>query len=94
MTDYKFPKSFIFGTAVASYQVEGGIYNNDWTHWENKNNSVCVEPCGDACKHYEYLDDDIELLQELGIKLSDFLWSGAEFSQKKMFLMKMRLNIM
>ena len=80
MTDYKFPKSFIFGTAVASYQVEGGIYNNDWTHWENKNNSVCVEPCGDACKHYEYLDDDIELLQELGIKAFRFSieWSRIQ----------------
>ena len=44
MTDLKFPDKFLFGTAVASYQVEGGIYNNDWTIWENKSNSVCVEP--------------------------------------------------
>ena len=51
--DLKFPDKFIFGTAVASYQVEGGIYNNDWTIWENRNNSVCVEPCNEACKHYE-----------------------------------------
>ena len=48
MTDYKFPKDFIFGTAVASYQVEGGIYNNYWTHWENKTNTVCAEPCNDC----------------------------------------------
>ncbi len=83
MTDYKFPKSFIFGTAVASYQVEGGIYNNDWTHWENKNNSVCVEPCGDACKHYEYLDDDIELLQELGIKAFRFSMEWSRIQPEK-----------
>ena len=44
MNELKFPDKFLFGTAVASYQVEGGIYNNDWTIWENKNNSVCVEP--------------------------------------------------
>ena len=43
MSDLKFPDKFIFGTAVASYQVEGGIYNNDWTHWENKDSSVCVD---------------------------------------------------
>ena len=54
MTIKKFPDNFIFGTALASYQVEGGIYNNDWTHWENKDNSVCAEPCNEACKHYEF----------------------------------------
>jgi len=36
MNELKFPNKFLFGTAVASYQVEGGIYNNDWTIWENK----------------------------------------------------------
>ena len=40
-----FPKDFIFGTAVASYQVEGGIYNNDWTIWERNKNSKCEEVC-------------------------------------------------
>ncbi len=80
MNDLKFPKKFLFGTAVASYQVEGGIYNNDWTIWENKSNSVCVEPCNEACKHYELLDQDIELLKELGIKAFRFSieWSRVE----------------
>ncbi|NCW63939.1 MAG: glycosyl hydrolase family protein, partial [Betaproteobacteria bacterium] len=68
MNNLQFPKSFIFGTAVASYQVEGGIYNNDWTHWENKKNSICEEPCNEACKHFELLDDDIQLIKNLGIK--------------------------
>ena len=63
MNDLKFPDTFIFGTAVASYQVEGGIYNNDWTIWENRNNSVCVEPCNEACKHYELIDEDINLVK-------------------------------
>ena len=62
MSKYIFPENFIFGTAVASYQVEGNIYNNDWTHWENKKNSVCYEPCNEACKHYDLLDADIALL--------------------------------
>jgi beta-glucosidase/6-phospho-beta-glucosidase/beta-galactosidase len=48
MTKYNFPSEFIFGRAVASYQVEGGIYNNDWTHWENKPKTVCNEPCNKA----------------------------------------------
>ena len=80
MNELKFPVKFLFGTAVASYQVEGGIYNNDWTIWENKSNSVCVEPCNEACKHYEMLDQDIELLRELGIKAFRFSieWSRIE----------------
>ena len=80
MNELKFPEKFLFGTAVASYQVEGGIYNNDWTIWENKSNSVCVEPCNEACKHYEMLDQDIELLKELGIKAFRFSieWSRIE----------------
>ena len=80
MNELKFPNKFLFGTAVASYQVEGGIYNNDWSIWENKNNSVCVEPCNEACKHYEMLDQDIELLLNLGIKAFRFSieWSRVE----------------
>ena len=80
MSELKFPDKFLFGTAVASYQVEGGIYNNDWTIWENKSNSVCVEPCNEACKHYEMLDQDIDLLVKLGIKAFRFSieWSRVE----------------
>ena len=80
MNDLRFPDHFLFGTAVASYQVEGGIYNNDWTIWENKNNSVCVEPCNEACKHYELVDEDISLLKDLGIRAFRFSieWSRIE----------------
>ena len=94
MTDYKFPKDFIFGTAVASYQVEGGIYNNDWTHWENKIDTVCAEPCNEACKHYEYLEDDIDLLDALGIKAFRFSMEWSRVQQMKIILTKQRLNIM
>ena len=88
MAILNFPKNFLFGTAVASYQVEGGIYNNDWTIWENKPNSVCIEPCNEACKHYEMLDQDIELLKELGIKAFRFSieWSRVEPRRKLRYL--------
>ena len=85
MTNKQFPEKFIFGTALASYQVEGGIYNNDWTHWENKIDSVCAEPCNDACKHYEYYKEDIELLVSLGIRAFRFSieWSRVEPEEGK-----------
>ncbi len=83
MVNIKFPNNFIFGTAVASYQVEGGIYNNDWTAWENNKNSKCEEQCGEACKHYELIDTDINLLKTLGIKAFRFSieWSRVEPSK-------------
>ena len=83
MVTKKFPHNFIFGTAVASYQVEGGIYNNDWTIWENNKNSKCEEQCGEACKHYELIDTDINLLKTLGIKAFRFSieWSRVEPSK-------------
>jgi len=83
MVTKKFPHNFIFGTAVASYQVEGGIYNNDWTIWENNKNSKCEEQCGEACKHYELIDTDLNLLKTLGIKAFRFSieWSRVEPSK-------------
>ncbi len=32
----KFPENFLWGTATAAHQVEGGT-NNDWTQWEKDN---------------------------------------------------------
>ena len=78
-----FPKNFIFGTAVASYQVEGGIYNNDWTKWENNKNSKCEEPCGEACKHYELVNEDINLLKDLGIRAFRFSIEWSRVQPKK-----------
>ena len=85
MDKKKFPKNFIFGTAVASYQVEGGIYNNDWTIWENNKNSKCEELCGEACKHYELVNEDIKLLKNLGIRAFRFSieWSRIQPEKNK-----------
>ena len=83
MDKKKFPKNFIFGTAVASYQVEGGIYNNDWTIWENNKNSKCEELCGEACKHYELVNEDIKLLKNLGIRAFRFSIEWSRIQPKK-----------
>ncbi len=34
MTTYHFPKGFLWGTATASYQVEGNNTNSQWWKWE------------------------------------------------------------
>jgi beta-glucosidase len=33
---YRFPRSFLWGTATSSHQVEGGNTNNNWYAWENE----------------------------------------------------------
>ena len=31
-----FPEGFLWGTATAAHQVEGGNWNNDWWAWEHE----------------------------------------------------------
>jgi beta-glucosidase len=58
-----FPKGFFWGAATASYQVEGGIDNNDWARAARENR---VPACGRACDHYNRYESDFDLLVSLG----------------------------
>lgn len=59
----KFPEGFFWGAATASFQVEGGIDNNDWAMaaYEGR-----VPACGDACDHFNRYEADFDLAKELG----------------------------
>jgi beta-glucosidase len=37
---FHFPKGFLWGTATASHQVEGGNTNNNWYQWEQQGHTV------------------------------------------------------
>lgn len=75
-----FPEDFIWGTASAAHQVEGGNWNNDWWMWEHNPRSPCREPSGDAIDHYHRYPDDIALLADLGFGAYRFSveWSRIE----------------
>ncbi len=75
-----FPDRFIWGTATAAHQVEGGNYNNDWWAWEHNPESGCVEPSGDACNHWALYEQDIDLLKSFGFNAYRFSveWSRIE----------------
>jgi beta-glucosidase len=62
----RFPEGFLWGTATAAHQVEGGNWNNDWWAWEHTPGSPCVEPSGDACDHWHRWPEDVRLLAGLG----------------------------
>lgn len=73
MTQLVFPKSFIFGTATASYQIEGawnkdGKGENIWDRFSHQPGNVLNGDTGDvACDHYHRYEEDIQLMKELGI---------------------------
>jgi beta-glucosidase len=75
-----FPPQFLWGTATAAHQVEGGNWNNDWWAWEHTPGSPCQEPSGDACDHYHRYPADLDLLAGLGFKAYRFSleWSRIE----------------
>jgi beta-glucosidase len=61
--NYTFPEKFYWGAASASYQVEGGIYNVDWTVGAEQ---VKVPPADDRVDHYNKYERDFEIARELG----------------------------
>jgi len=83
-----FPDGFVWGTATAAHQVEGGNWNCDWWAWEHNPAAGTTEPSGDAIDHYHRYADDIALLASLGFGTYRFSveWAriepeDGEFSQ-------------
>ncbi len=76
----RFPDGFLWGTATAAHQVEGGNWNNDWWAWEHAPGTVCEEPSGDACDHFWRYPSDLDLLADLGFGAYRFSleWSRIE----------------
>ncbi len=54
---------FLWGAATASFQVEGGIENNDWAQAAREGK---VPVCGRACGHFERFREDFDIAQALG----------------------------
>lgn len=67
------PPSFIFGTATASYQIEGGVAEGGrgpsiWDTFSHTPGKVLAGDTGDvACDHYHRWQEDVEALAELGV---------------------------
>ncbi len=59
-----FPPGFLWGSATASHQVEGGNTNNDW--WAAEQAGRLPYKSGLACDQFNRYDDDFALLRELG----------------------------
>jgi len=75
-----FPERFLWGTATAAHQVEGGNWNNDWWAWEHAPGTVCEEPSGDAVDHLRRYPEDLDIMRDLGFGAYRFSleWSRIE----------------
>src|SRR4051812_5513661 len=73
-----FPKDFLWGSATASYQVEGG-WNEDakgesiWDRWSHTVGRVKGGDTGDvACDMYHRYKQDIAMMKQMGLKSCRF----------------------
>jgi len=76
----QFPDGFLWGTATAAHQVEGGNVNND--HWamEHAEHTPFVESSGDACDSWHRWEEDLDLVAGAGLNTYRFSleWSRIE----------------
>src|SRR5690242_1149705 len=74
----RFPEGFLWGTATASYQVEGAV-NEDgrgpsvWDTFSHTPGKVVNNATGDvADDHYHRYKEDVQLMKALGVKVYRF----------------------
>ncbi|RKX87127.1 MAG: beta-glucosidase [Spirochaetes bacterium] len=84
----KFPADFIWGTATASYQVEGAFDEDGrglsiWDTFSKTKGKVLHSHNGDvACDQYHRYKDDVKLMKKLGIKSYRFSISWSRIYPK------------
>ncbi|MGZ8563572.1 MAG: family 1 glycosylhydrolase, partial [Candidatus Limnocylindria bacterium] len=68
----RFPAAFLWGTATASYQIEGAVAEDGrapsiWDTFSHTAGRIAQDDTGDvACDHYHRWREDLDLLAELG----------------------------
>ena len=68
MTPFTLPEDFVFGTATASVQIEGGDTNNSWYRWSRQPGRIADgSDCSTADDHWNRVGEDISLMQTLGV---------------------------
>ncbi len=74
----QFPEGFLWGTATASYQIEGAVSEGGrgesiWDRFSHTPGMVENGDTGDlACDHFHRWEEDLELMADLGVKAYRF----------------------
>lgn len=77
-----FPSSFLWGSSISSYQVEGNNLHSDWYFWEKQKRLV---PSGSACRHYDFFLEDFELARQLSHNSLRFSTEWARIAPQETF---------
>lgn len=83
MSSRSFPKSFVWGTATAAYQIEGawredGRGPSIWDAFSHIPGKVHGGHHGDvACDHYHRFEEDVELMKGMGVSAYRFSLSWS-----------------
>lgn len=78
-----FDKDFVWGAATAAYQIEGEAFGsgkglNIWDSFSHQPNKIYENHNGDvACDHYHKMEQDVEIMKQLGLKAYRFSISWA-----------------
>ncbi len=78
MTGRTFPEQFVWGTATASYQIEGAVREDGrgpsiWDTFSHTPGRTYNGDTGDvACDHYHRWRDDVQLMRDLGVNAYRF----------------------
>lgn len=74
----QFPTNFLWGTATASYQIEGAVTEGGrgpsiWDTFTRKPGAILNGDTGDvAIDHYHHLDEDVDILKTIGAEYYRF----------------------
>jgi beta-glucosidase len=69
-----FPENFVWGAAAASYQVEGGAYDDDkglsvWDVFSHTEGKTWQGDTGDvAIDHYHRYQEDVQIMKQIGLQ--------------------------
>ena len=83
MNELRFPANFLWGTATAAHQIEGGNTNSDWWQFEHTAGSGCQDSSGDCCDSWHRYEEDLDLVAEFGLNSFRFSveWARIEPAQ-------------
>lgn len=75
-----FPAGFLWGTASASHQSEGGNINNQWYRWEQEGHIRSGDTCDIATDWWQQAENDFELAEQMenNVLRMSLEWSRIE----------------
>jgi beta-glucosidase len=61
-----FPDGFLWGSAIAPYQVEGGLHETDWYQWESRCETCSGDSADDGPDFFGHRDEDLDAARAMG----------------------------